>query len=70
MSHLIRIYAFCKFSFFICGVLNLKKMPETKIADFAKSIDPDEAVHNEPPHLDLHCLPSSLCLMMNHTVWA
>ena len=23
-------------------------------------IDLDEVAHNEPPHLDLHCLPSSL----------
>ena len=33
---------------------------ETKIAEFANSIDLDEVAHNEPPHLDLHCLPSSL----------
>ena len=31
-----------------------------KIANFANSIDPDEAAHNEPPHLDLHCLSSNL----------
>ena len=31
-----------------------------KIAEFAHSIDLDEVAHNEPPHLDLHCLPSSL----------
>ena len=35
-------------------------VPETKIAEFAKSVDPDEVAHNEPPRLDLHCLPSSL----------
>ena len=34
--------------------------PETKIAKFANSGDPDEVAHNEPPHLDLHCLSSSL----------
>ena len=33
---------------------------ETKIAQFANSVDLDEVAHNEPPHLDLHCLPSSL----------
>ena len=33
---------------------------ETKIAKFANSVDLDEVAHNEPPHLDLHCLPSSL----------
>ena len=31
---------------------------EMKIAEFANSIDLDEVAHNEPPHLDLHCLPS------------
>ena len=34
--------------------------PETKICEFANSVDPDEAAHYESPHLDLHCLPSSL----------
>ena len=36
------------------------KVPETKIAEFAKSIDLDEVAHYEPPHKDLHCLPLSL----------
>ena len=31
-----------------------------KINKFSNSVDPDEAAHNEPSHLDLHCLPSSL----------
>ena len=31
---------------------------EMKIAEFANSADLDEVVHNEPPHLDLDCLPS------------
>ena len=31
-----------------------------KIVEFANSIAPDEVAHNEPPHQDLHCLPSSL----------
>ena len=35
-------------------------LPVTKIAEFANSVDLDEVAHNEPPHLDLHCLPSSL----------
>ena len=30
------------------------------MAEFANSIDLGEVAHNEPPHLDLHCLPSSL----------
>ena len=29
-----------------------------KKAKFANNVDQDEAAHNEPPHLDLHCLPS------------
>ena len=33
---------------------------QTKLAEFANSVDLDEVAHNEPPHLDLHCLPSSL----------
>ena len=31
-----------------------------KKAEFANSVDLGEVAHNEPPHLDLHCLPSSL----------
>ena len=31
-----------------------------QIAEFTNSIDLDEVAHNEPPHLDLHCLPASL----------
>ena len=31
-----------------------------QIAEFANSIDLDEVAHYELPHLDLHCLPSSL----------
>ena len=41
--------------------LNLQ-VPVTKIAEFANSVDLDEVAHNEPPHLDLHFLPSSLCI--------
>ena len=37
---------------------SLSTVPETKIAKFAHSIDLDEVAHNEPPHLDLHCLNS------------
>ena len=31
-----------------------------KIVEFANSLDLDEVAHNEPPHLDLRYLPSSL----------
>ena len=33
--------------------------PMNKIFKFVNSIDLDEVAHNEPPHLDLHCLPSA-----------
>ena len=36
----------------------LTLLTETNIAEFANSVDLDEVAHNEPPHLDLHCLPS------------
>ena len=36
------------------------KTPKMKRMKFANSADPDEVAHNEPPHLDLHCLPSNL----------
>ena len=29
---------------------------------FANSVDPDEMAHNEPSHLDLHCLQKYLLL--------
>ena len=38
-------------------------LPETKIAEFANSVNLDEVAHHEPPHLDLHCLPSSLRIL-------
>ena len=28
--------------------------------EFANSVNLDEVAHHEPPHLVLHCLPSSL----------
>ena len=37
-----------------------RKAPNSKIADFANTVDPDETAHNEPSHLDLQFLPSSL----------
>ena len=35
-------------------------LPEMKIAEFANSVDLDEVAHDEPPHLHLHSLPSTL----------
>ena len=31
-----------------------------EIAEFINSVGLDEVAYNEPPHLDIHCLPSSL----------
>ena len=36
-----------------------RKAPNTTIAEFANTVDPDETAHYEPSHLDLQCLPSS-----------
>ena len=44
----------------VFGALRVKA-PKMKIVEFANSIDPDEAAHNELPHLDLHFLSSILC---------
>ena len=38
-------------------------LTETKITEFANSVDLDEVAHHEPPHLDLRWLPSSLCFL-------
>ena len=36
------------------------KVPSTTKAEFANTVDPYETAHNEPFHLDLQCLLSSL----------
>ena len=41
-------------------VLLTLKLTETQIAAFANSVALDEVAHDEPPHLDLHCLSSNL----------
>ena len=33
-----------------------------KVAEFANSVV-GEVAHNEPPHLDLHCSPSSIWIL-------
>ena len=50
-------------------------MLNTKIAEFASSLDPDETAHYWPLHLDLHCSLSSVrTLNMNSqigfSIWA
>ena len=49
---------------FLRNIIHIKhvsnfSIPETKIAEFVHGVNPDEVAHNEPPRLDLHCLPSS-----------
>ena len=34
-----------------------------KIVESANRADPDEVAHYEPPHRDLHCLPSILLIL-------
>ena len=41
-------------------VNSISMVTEMNLAEFANSLDLDEVAHYEPPHLDLHCLPSSL----------
>ena len=51
-----------KMTYFALCFLTLE-VPETKIAEFANSVDHDEMTHNEPPHLDLHRFSSRLCFL-------
>ena len=47
--------------FFLIPRYLTHKEPNTTIAEFANTVDPDEMAHNELSHLDLlQCLPSSL----------
>ena len=41
------------------------KAPNTKIAEFANTVDPDETAHDKPSHLNLQCLPSSFIFQHN-----
>ena len=49
----------CRLLQFLFGAFT-PEVPEKQIAKFANSVDLDEVAHNEPPHLDPHCLPTSL----------
>ena len=46
-------------------------MPKTElpVVVFANSVDPDEVAHNEPPNLDLHCLPSKSLNFQSDIAW-
>ena len=56
------IYVVCIFKYFGFGALrdNSLSTREIKLAELANSVDFDEVAHNDPPHTDLHCLPSSV----------
>ena len=41
----------------------IPKVPNTTLAEFANTVDPDEMAHNEPSHLDLQCLPCCLWIL-------
>ena len=58
MRPLIQTFAISIFPFYMALLA-----PKPKMAHFANSIDLDEAAHYELPHLDLHCLPSSLRIL-------
>ena len=47
----------------------IHKAPNTTIAEFTNTVDPDETAHNEPSHLDLQCLLSSLLIFQHNTVY-
>ena len=36
---------------------------QTNADTYAKSVDPDETAHDEPSHLDQHCLPFYLIFL-------
>ena len=42
----------------MCDCEHTYKAQKMKSVEFANSVDPDEAAHNELPHLGLHCLQS------------
>ena len=43
---------------YLFGFNSLSTRDENSL--IATSVDLDEVAHNEPPRLDLHCLPTSL----------
>ena len=49
--------------------MGLVLTPKTKEVKFANSVDPDQMAHDEPSHLDLLCLPSSLSVLDTIFLW-
>ena len=41
----------------------------TNTVEFANSVDPNEVAHNEPPHQDIHCLPSHFLNAQYEIAW-
>ena len=61
LPSLISIHAVCSLDDKYLDFQNPKlnhKMPNTRIAIFAFTADPEETAKNEPSNLDLQCLPS------------
>ena len=44
-------------------------LTKMKIVELVNRVDPDEVAYNEPPHHDLHCLPSSLSILDMIYIW-
>ena len=64
MSHLIKIYAVCKFSFFRLWYLKSKTLKSVEVYKSKVSIDFDEVAHYEPPHQNLCYLQIQLFLSL------
>ena len=50
-----KVGSFLALYLFQLGFDNILRARNEKV-EFANSVDPDEVAHNEPPHLNLHCL--------------
>ena len=52
---------FCDFiQVFVFTTNHHLKDEKIKIVEVVDSVEPDEVAHHEPPHLDLHCMSSTL----------
>ena len=57
------MYLYTSVDYYFCFICLMLSVPETIIAEFANSVDPNEVAHEEPPHLDLHSLLISLQML-------
>ena len=60
--HLV-LETFSFLSSYFTGAINTLNCQNMKIVKFGKRADPDEAAHNEPPHLEQHDLHCSLGIL-------